>query len=167
MYRILVSVIIVMVSALITIPQASADRIVFRWVDEAGIVHFGYRVPEGVNATEITLKPSSVESTNPETSAGSSADLETAADAEDKAELSIAEQRRQSRAQRRQKYTEDKQKRESQCETMRRQKEFVEPSPRVLVQDEDGNPRRLEDSEREELLNQANAFLTENCKDLP
>ncbi len=74
-----------------------------------------------------------------------------------------AEQRRQSRAERRQKYTEEKQKLESQCETMRRQKAFVEPSPRVLVNDEDGNPRRLGDNERDNLLNEANAFLAKNC----
>ena len=170
MYRSIVSLIIVMTGALVTNPHAFADDAVFRWVDEDGIVHFGDRVPEGVNAVEFTLKPNRVELTGSETSAGSSPDPETAVDAganaRGEAELSNAEQRRQSRAERRQKYTADKQKMESQCETMRRQKEFIEPHPRVLVQDENGNPRRLEDSEREEMLNEANAFLAENCKNL-
>ncbi len=47
---------------------------------------------------------------------------------------------------------------------MRRQKEWVEPSPRVLVQGDDGNPRRLDDEERDELLREANAFLEEHCQ---
>ena len=163
MYRLLVMVLIVLVSAAITMPHANADKAVYRWVDGDGIVHFGDRPPEGVNVTEFALKPDTVEPGSSEKNAGSSPDPESTADAEDEAPLSVAEQRRQARAERRQKYTEEKQKMESQCETMRRQKDFVEPSPRVLVQDEDGNPRRLEDNEREEMLDEANAFLAKNC----
>jgi hypothetical protein len=46
---------------------------------------------------------------------------------------------------------------------MRRQKAFVEPSPRVLVDDGSGGTRRLDDNEREQMLNEANAYLAENC----
>ena len=165
MYRLPITLLIVLVSATITMPRANAAKAVYRWVDGDGIVHFSDRAPEGVNASELALKPSPVELGNSAKNAGSSPDPETTADAEDEAPLSVAEQRRQARAERRQKYTEEKQKMESQCETMRRQKDFVEPSPRVLVQGEDGNPRRLEDNEREEMLNEANAFLAKNCKD--
>ena len=166
MYRLLIAVIIVLASAAISIPQANADKAVYRWVDADGIEHFADRAPEGVNAMEVTLKPGRVEFTSSEKSAGLSPDPETAADAEDEAELSIAEQRRRSRAERRQKYTEDKRKMERQCAAMRQQKDAVEPRTNVLVDDEDGNPRRLDDSERLEKLNDANAFLAENCKDL-
>ncbi len=46
---------------------------------------------------------------------------------------------------------------------MRKQKAWVEPSPRVLVQDEDGTTRRLEDDEREQILKEADDFLAANC----
>ena len=163
MLRLLIALIIVLASAAIAIPHAIADKAVYRWVDADGIAHFADRAPEGVNAMEVTLKPSRVEVTSPEKSAGPSPDPETAADAVDEAEPSFAEQSRQFRAERRAKYIEDRQKMASQCEAMRRQRDFVEPSPRVLVQDDDGITRRLEDGEREELLNKANAFLAANC----
>ena len=99
----------------------------------------------------------------PEQNAGPSPETDTTAGAEEEAPLSVAEQRRQARAERRQKYNEDKQQTESQCKTVRAQKDFVEPNPRVIVQDEYGNPRRLNDREREEMLNEANAFLDKNC----
>ena len=46
---------------------------------------------------------------------------------------------------------------------MQSQKDFLEPSTRVLVRDEDGNMRRLDNNEREEGLREANAFLAANC----
>ena len=163
MYRLLVTLTIVLVSAAITLPQASAGKAVYRWVDGDGIVHFGNRAPEGVNATEVALKPGTNEPGRPEQNSDPSPETDTTAGAEEEAPLSVAEQRRQARAERRQKYNEDKQQMESQCKTMRTQKDFVEPNPRVIVQDEYGNPRRLDDKEREEMLDEANAFLAENC----
>ncbi len=163
MYRLLVTLFIVLLSAAITMPHASADKAVYRWVDDDGIVHFGNHAPEGVQATEVALKPGTDEPGRPQENADPSPEPDTTAGAEEEAPLSVAEQRRQARAERRQKYNEDRQKMESQCKTMRTQKDFVEPNPRVLVQGEDGNPRRLEDSEREEMLDEANAFLAKNC----
>ena len=163
MYRLLVTLFIVLLSAAITLPHASAGKTIYRWVDDDGIVHFGNRAPEGVKATEVALKPGTDEPGRPQENADPSPEPDTTAGAEEEAPLSVAEQRRQARAERRQKYNEDRQKMESQCKTMRAQKDFVEPSPRVLVQGEDGNPRRLNDEEREEMLDEANAFLAKNC----
>ena len=163
MYRLLVTLFIVLLSAAITMPHASADKAVYRWVDDDGIVHFGNHAPEGVNATEVALKPGTNEPGRPEQNTGPSPETDTTAGAEEEVPVSVAEQRRQARAERRQKYNEDKQQMESQCKTMRTQKDFVEPNPRVIVQDEYGNPRRLDDKEREEMLDEANAFLAENC----
>lgn len=163
MNRPLVTLFIVLVSAAITMSHASASQAVYRWVDSDGVVHFGNRAPEGVNATEVALKPGTDESGHPENNADPSPESDTTAGAEEEAPLSVAEQRRQARAEHRQKYNEDRQKMEGQCKTMRAQKDFVDHGPRVLVQDEYGNPRRLNDREREEMLNEANAFLDKNC----
>jgi hypothetical protein len=142
--------------------QAMAAKQIYRWVDEDGVVHFSSRPPDGAQAAVVDA--SSPDQPPEAAPAPAPAPAESAAEtAGEEPELSYAEQRRQERESRRQQYLEKQRERDAQCENMRRQREWVEPSTRVLVQGEDGNPRRLNDEEREELLNEAITFLEENC----
>lgn len=147
--------------ALLTL-AADATGQVYRWVDENGVVHYGDRAPQGVEATLVGVKPNTVPISRPEPAAS---DAEGAAEAEGEAaeSLSYAEQRRRERAERRQEQEKAARERQANCDAMRSRKAFLEPSPRVLVEDEDGTTRRLDDDERLRLLSEANAYLAENC----
>ena len=47
---------------------------------------------------------------------------------------------------------------------MREQLAEIEPHSRVIVKDEDGNVRRMEDQERVDLVEESKAFIAENCQ---
>lgn len=148
----------------LTAPDAQAADQVYRWVDEAGVVHYGDRPPEGVKATVVGVKPNAVQIASPEPASRPPTGEEAADPEAAESELSYAEQSRQERAERRRQQQEEARKLQAECAVMQRQKDWVEPSPRVIVEDEEGNPRRLDDDERLKLLAEANAFLEKNCR---
>ena len=154
---------IILSSALIVLPSTVAGSEVYRWVDEQGVVHFGDRAPEGTQATTINVKPNTVELVQPASHANPETGAEPPVDGATAPELSYAQQRRQDRTERRKLAAEEASTMEAQCAIMRRQKETVEPSTRVMVNDENGGVRRLDDNERMEALQQANDFLAKNC----
>ena len=159
--------VLVLTGALAAIPQVMAAGAVYRWVDKDGSVHYGDRIPDGVEGSLINVRPNTAQLVSPEknkvpeSAAGTAA--EAAAREGEAPELSIAEQRRQDRAENRRKNAEEARKIAAKCEIMRVQKARVEPSPRVLVYDENGEVRRLDDNERVDMLNEANAYLAKNC----
>lgn len=157
--------------ALMAATAVTAQQI-YRWVDTDGVVHFGNLPPEGVEAQAISVRANTVQSVPArkamEPGAGEApADGDPAAagdgGAAPAADLSFAAQRRKDRADRRVEQAEEARELAARCAAMREQKAWVEPSPRVLVQDDDGTTRRLDDSEREKLLKEANDFLAANC----
>ncbi len=158
--------VLVLTGALAAIPQVMAAGAVYRWVDKDGSVHYGDRIPDGVEGSLINVRPNTVQlvrpekSKVPESAAGIAADA--AAREGEAPELSIAEQRRQDRAENRRKNAEEARKIAVRREIMRSQKSRVE-RPRVLVYDEKGDAHRMDDDERETRLNEANAYLAENC----
>jgi len=137
---------------------------VYRWLDKDGVVHYGDRAPQGVEATLVGVKPNTIQISRPEPPAPAPEDAETAPAEAEAEPLSYAEQRRQDREERRRESREKARELEADCETMRERKAFLEPSPRVLVEDEDGTTRRLDDNERIRLLEEANTFLARNCR---
>lgn len=168
MQRKLIVALMILAGVLGAVPQLMAGDAVFRWVDKDGFVHYGDRAPDGVDATRIDVRPNTVElvrATKPGTPEGitESTPESTAAEGE-KITLSRAEQSRQARAESRQKNAEEARKIAANCTVMRQQKASVEPSPRVMVADGNGGTRRLDDTEREDLLNEANRYLAENCE---
>jgi len=163
MQKLLITVAAALLSTLISISWAMADQEIFRWVDEDGIVHFGDRLPEGVEADAISVRPNIVQSVPAKQPLAVQTGDEIAAGDLPVPILSRAEQSRQDRAKIRRKNAEKARILEANCATMRRQKEFIEPSSRVLVDDGNGGTRRLEDSEPEEALSEANTYLAANC----
>ena len=164
MRKILMTATMIMGGMLLAATVADASQEVYRWVDKEGVVHYGDRAPEGVKATPVTVKPNTVQSVPSKKHVTPTTAPVAAPDANAAPELSIAEQKRQARAAKRAEFAEKARQTESQCAIMRNQKAFVEPSPRVLVKDDDGTTRRLTDSERASMLNEANAYLNANCQ---
>jgi len=135
---------------------AFAAEPIYRWVDSDGNVHFGDRPPAGVEATLISLALQSggLSAQTPSEATGPGPDAQP---------LSPADQQRQERAERRQAALEDRRRLEQNCETMRRQREEMEPRTNVLVVGENGEPVRLDDDTRLAKLAEARAYLAEHC----
>lgn len=148
------------VMSLLVAGVALAAGEVYRWVDESGVVHFGSQPPPGIEATRVNVPkpppappaPATTEAAGPGT-----------AEEPEEEELSYAQARRKERADRRAERTEERAELDRQCAAARQRVEWVEPGPRVLVTGDDGEPRRLTDGERDEILNDAKAFLADNC----
>lgn len=147
--------------AMLTV-AADANGQVYRWVDENGVVHYGDRAPQGVEATRVGVNPNTVPIARPESSPPpAEAPTESAGDPAEA--LSYAELRRRERAEQRQQNLEIERARTADCARVRKTRNLLEPSPRVIVQDEDGNPRRLDDNERLRLLEESQQFLAKYC----
>ncbi|MGD9264679.1 MAG: DUF4124 domain-containing protein [Lysobacterales bacterium] len=131
---------------------------VYRWVDEDGVVHFGDRA-EGIPNAEVVDVPSKpsrrTDAPPPTTPADPQAEAEN--------EPSYAQQRRDARAEARRKAAEERQQIEASCAVARERVAALEPSTKVLVEDEGGNVVRMDDDKRLELLAEAKAYVAKNC----
>jgi len=131
---------------------------VYRWTDENGVVHFGER-PEGtVNAEQVIIRKSPASST-----ASSSADISTDEDQQQEPQPSYAQQRRDEREKKRQETSERQKEIAAGCEQRRQIVSRLEPSSRVMVNNEDGTVSRLDDNVRLEALAEAKAYIAEKC----
>jgi hypothetical protein len=160
-------ILVAVTAAIATSPGLMAADAVYKWVDDDGAVHFGAHVPDGFKGTRIDLQPNTVNTVRPVKKEVIDTDLPATAvpgmAESDIPELSIAEQKRQTRAENRRKNAEEAQKRENECAIMHQQKATIEPSTRVMVDDGNGEMRRLDDEERADTLKEANDFIAKNC----
>jgi hypothetical protein len=142
----------------LTAMDARADDEIYRWVDENGVVHFGDN-PEGqANSELIEIKnnPSGITPVNPAPAATGSNPLE-------EPPLSAAQQQRADRAEKMKEAAAKKEAIAAGCEQRHQLVAQLEPSPRVIVQFEDGTVGRLDDNERLEMLNEAKTYIAEKC----
>ncbi len=149
----------------VILPADSQAASVYRWTDENGTVHFGERPPEGSNAVLVntTNTTHGVTGTQPkEPASRPNADSEDDEPFEE--ELSAADKSRRDRAERQAKAREEQEQIDLNCAAMRSQLAWAEPNPRVMVQDKKtGEVRRMDDSERLDLVNEAKTYIAENC----
>ncbi len=117
---------------------------IYRWVDENGVTHFSARPPANQSATVVTPDSARIGTVKPAPAAEATMPEPAAAPA-DKPEEPDPEAIARN------------------CEKARNTIARVEPRPHVVVQDENGEARRLSDSERLQLLDDARAFLSDNC----
>jgi len=139
--------------------DATAKDEVYRWVDDKGVVHFGDQPPQKTNAETIDLRESDSTGVQPSVNPAASADniYET--------EPSYAQQQREARAERRKEAAETREVVDAACRQRREIVAQLEPSPRVMVRGENGEVYRLDDNERLKALNEAKAYIAENCRD--
>jgi hypothetical protein len=142
----------------IAVSSGLAGSEVYRWVDEDGVVHFGDRA-EGIPDAEVVDVPSEpsrqTDTLPPTTLAAPQAEAEN--------EPSYAQQRRDARAEARRKAAEERRQIEANCAVARDRVAALEPSTRVMVEDEEGNVVRMDDDRRLGLLDEAKAYIAENC----
>ena len=152
---------LIMLALLLSLAATAAAQTVYRWVDADGVVHFGTQPPRGVDATLVdTASHSGGLGVSAEEIRGGGNETTTAGEAP----LSYAEQRRRDRAERHAAAREEQSERQSKCANMQRQRAALEPSPRVIIEDENGNPVRMADEDRLAKLEEAKKYLSENCQ---
>lgn len=150
----ILSIVFVVTFALLAM-DAMAKETVYRWVDEQGVVHFGNR-PTGVAATEIVEIPTH------KVSAASEPEKTSAIQPIE--EPSYAQQQRDKRKQSREDAALLQQAVAAGCEQRRQIVTRLEPSTRVMTEDEDGNIIRMDDNDRMEMLTEAKGYIAKKCK---
>lgn len=154
--RLLVSIPLAMTICLAL--DAVADDEIYRWVDEDGVVHFGDQPNAAGDSEAIEIK------NNP--TRGSQAPSPAKAAVPDNSmeqKVSIAEQRRVERAERRKLASEKREAITAGCEQRRQIVARLEPSPRVMIENDDGTIERLDDDKRLEMLDEAKTYIRNNC----
>lgn len=138
---------------------------VYRWVDQDGVVHFGGEPPADVPSTIVSAgRDTSGLAAPTEPDASSPDGVPATGQPADKESISYAEQRRRERAQRREEQMKANAERNQKCAAMRQQRDALEPSTRVIVNDENGNPVRMADEDRLARLDEAKTYLAKNCR---
>lgn len=150
--NILTAVLIVVLAVLAT--DAGAEEKIYRWVDENGAVHFGDMPPDNAAAEQITVVPDTVSVVPP--SAGTAGTPAAP-------QPSYAEQLRQERAEKRREAEAQQKALDEACAQRKKLVAELEPSPRVIVKNEDGTISRLPDDVRLKTLDEAKAFIAANC----
>ena len=136
-----------------------AGNEIYRWVDENGVIHFGEQPPEKGNAQNVSVQQSAGIDANPSTDA-------TPANPEAPLEPqpSVAQQRRDERAEKRAEREENERIIAAACAQRRTLVSQLEPSTRVMVRMEDGTVTRLDDNVRLETLNEAKTYIANKCE---
>ena len=141
-------------------PVTASAAVIYKWVDAQGTTNYGYRPPRGVDAVPVSVpgmrqaQPAEIEPQRTVEAGGESA----------AGEKSYAEQRREERAERRAQNQAEAERLQAQCAVMQTRLAQLEPHPRVIISSPDGEVKRMDDEERLRLVNEARAFVEENCQ---
>jgi hypothetical protein len=146
----------VLIAALVVpATDAMASDNVYRWVDENGNVHFGDKPPEKTKAEIINIQSS------PATNTQAASEPASAAAS---GQPSRAQQQRDERATRRKEDAERQEAVAAGCAQRYKLVSQLEPSTRVIIRDvETGEVMRMDDNERLKELDEAKAYIAENC----
>jgi len=152
------SMTIFIVSLALTATNAIAKDVVYRWVDEQGVVHFGDRSSASADAEKVELGTASPAQTQ------SAPKPDRAFIPQRSAKPSGAQRQRAQRARKRHKTADAKAEVAALCTQNRQIVARLEPRPRVMMTGKDGQVYRLDDSERLKALGIAKSYLADNCK---
>ena len=136
--------------------DATAEDEVYRWVDENGVVHYGDQAAGHSDAKQVDIQNS------PPSGSQASPDPESAATSQPQ-EPSYAQQRRDERAAKRSEAAEKQKAITAGCQQRHQLVARLEPSTRVMVEDENGTVSRMNDNDRLEMLAEAKVYIAEKC----
>lgn len=132
--------------------SALADTI-YKWTDSQGTVHFGERPPEGVDAELVSINTRS-EASATDPYAASRENLRTPAE---------AKEQRLEAAQQRELEEQDAARMAAACDAQKSRLEELIPHSRVLLQNPDGTTKMMTNEERQNMIDESQAFIDENC----
>lgn len=148
----LIAIIFIMISG-----SCLAAPEIHRWVDDEGVVHFSEQPPNDTKSEVVDTRVDTVSVV--ETSQETPAEEATAA-AE---KTSPAEQAREERAAAREAAAEKKAITEAACEQNKAIIAQLEPFPRVMTTNAEGETVRMNDDERLKKLGEAQDYVAANC----
>ncbi|HEY1029079.1 MAG TPA: DUF4124 domain-containing protein [Pseudomonas sp.] len=123
---------------------------IYKWVDEQGITHFGAQPPQGQQATTINTSapPPRATASEPPPTVEEQLDPEQAA-IDKKVKEEVAKQEAE---------------RKQYCETARTNLAQLENNPRLRIEEEGGEVRRVDENERQKRITDLKKSIAENCK---
>jgi hypothetical protein len=136
-------------SVLLALSTGATAGQIYKWVDGQGNVHFGSQPPEGQEAAAVNPSISQPKVSAPTTPAPEPEQQD--------AEQEKLDQQARSKASEREKEL------KIYCERIRNDLAQMKASPRVRIE-ENGEPRRLTEAERQERIAKSEASIKENCQ---
>lgn len=138
---------------------------IYRWVDDAGVVHFAEQPPMNITSEKVDTRAMSI--AEPDDTADTVADTspydETSAQPAADDEISPAEQIREERATEREIAAAKRAQIEENCINADYIVSKLEPSPNVLITGADGKVSRMDDNERLKKLSEAKEYAKTHC----
>ena len=134
---------------------------IYRWVGEDGVVHFSEQPPANIEAEKVDTRVDDSHGVEFDAEPlGSDVTSQTGTDGEP---VDRAEQLREDRAEARREAAEKRTETEAKCEQANAMIAQLEPFPRVMTTNEEGEVVRMDDNARLEKLGQAKDFVAANC----
>ncbi|MGP0174352.1 DUF4124 domain-containing protein [Pseudomonas sp. NCHU5208] len=134
-------------SLLLALSTSTLASQVYKWVDDKGVTHFGAQPPQGQEATTINTANPPPHSVAPAEPAPEVDKQQQAID--EKVKDQVAKQEAE-----RKKY----------CENARTNLAQLENNPRVRIEGDDGELRRIGEDERQESIAELKKSIDENCR---
>lgn len=134
---------------------------IYRWVGEDGVVHFSEQPPGNIEAEKFDTRVEQSKGVGFDAEPSSAnAATETGADGKP---VNMAEQLREERAQARREAADKRAETEAKCAQAKAVIAQLEPFPRVMTTNEEGEVVRMDDNDRLEKLGNAKDFVAANC----
>lgn len=143
--------------ALALVLPAFAAQTIYKWVDEDGTVHYGERPPEGVAAEPVNVRSPRVGTSEPNATFSDPQALADAKQEQQEQLQQLAEQRAQQE--------EEAKRLAAACDAQRARLAEMIPRAKILLQNPDGTTRMLGDEERQQMIDESQKFVDENCQD--
>ncbi len=136
-------------SLLLALSTSAMASQIYKWVDEQGVTHFGAQPPQGQDATSINTATPQPRAPAPAPTATPASD-----DAEQKAiDDQVKDQVAKQEAERK-KY----------CESARTNLAQLENNPRVRIEGDNGELRRIGEDERQQRITELKKSIDETCR---
>lgn len=156
MMRIICGTAVALLLGLLSTVALADTETIYKWTDLNGVVHYGERPPEGVDAVRVT-----VSSIAPEDASDPYASARRGPDDEP----SISEQKREERAKRAEEQAQEDARLTAACAAHRDRLSQLVPRTNILLQNPDGTSRRLDDNERLAMIDESQKFVDASCAD--
>lgn len=136
-------------SLLLALSTSAMASQIYKWVDDQGVTHFGAQPPQGQDATSINTAtpPPRAPSPAPTTPPASDDAQQKAID--DQVKDQVAKQEAE-----RKKY----------CESARTNLAQLENNPRVRIEGDNGELRRIGEDERQQRITELKKSIDETCR---
>ena len=136
-------------SVLLALSTGATAGQIYKWVDGQGNVHFGSQPPEGQEAASVNPNISQPKVAPPKPKVAAEAVDKQQEEVDEKVKQDVAKQEAE-----RKKY----------CEAVRGNLAQLRNNPRVRVEEEGGEIRRLTEEERQSRIAESEKAVAENCK---